>query len=74
MKLCSYNFVLNEAPNTNDVTHVVNIVLNKVSNSNDAMHVVNNVHLTTMHWRTTILNAAIDRAIMQKSQLTRDKR
>ena len=31
-----YNFVLNEAPNNNDVIHVANIVLNDAPNSNDA--------------------------------------
>ena len=40
--------MLNEAPNNNDVTHVVSIVLNEAPNSNDAMCVVNNVCLTTM--------------------------
>ena len=39
MKSSSYNFVLNEAPNNNDVTHVANIVLNEAPNSNDAMRV-----------------------------------
>ena len=48
MKLCSYNFVLNEVPNNSDVTHVENMVSNKVLNSNDAKHVANNVHLITM--------------------------
>ena len=48
IKFCSYNFVLNEVPNKNDVTHVANIVLNKAPNSNDAIHVTNNVRLTTM--------------------------
>ena len=45
---CSYNFMLNEAPNNNDVTCVANIVLNKASNSNDAMRIGNNVRLTAM--------------------------
>ena len=36
MKFCSYNFMLNEVPDNNDVNHVANIVLNKVPNSNDA--------------------------------------
>ena len=40
--------MLNEAPNNNDVTHVVNIVLNKGPNSNDTTRVLNNVHLTIM--------------------------
>ena len=48
MKFCSYNFMLNEAPNNNDVMCVANIVLNKVPNSNDAMHVANYVCLTTI--------------------------
>ena len=46
MKFCSYKFVLNEAPNNNDVIHVANIMLNEVANSNDAMCLGNNVHLT----------------------------
>ena len=48
MKFCSYNFVLNEVPNNNDITYVANTVLNEVDNSNDAMHVGNNVRWTTM--------------------------
>ena len=48
MKFCSYNFVLNEAPNNNDVMHVANIMLNEVPNSNDAMRVANNVCLTAV--------------------------
>ena len=43
MKFCSYNFVLNEAPNTNDVTRAENMALNEVSNSVDATCVANNV-------------------------------
>ena len=46
MKFCSYNFVLNEAPNNNDVTHVANIMLNEVPNSNDATCIGNNVRFT----------------------------
>ena len=48
MKFCSYNFMLNKAPNNNDVMHVANIVLNEAPNSNDTMRIGNNVHLTTM--------------------------
>ena len=48
MKFCSHNFVLNEAPNNNDIKRVPNILLNKAPNSNNAMHVANNVHLTAM--------------------------
>ena len=48
MKFCSYNFVLNKAPNNNDVTHVANIELNEAPYSNDAMSVGNNVRLTAM--------------------------
>ena len=48
MKFCSYNFVLNEVPNNNDIMYVANTVLNEVDNSNDAMHVGNNVRWTTM--------------------------
>ena len=48
MKFCSYNFVLNEAPNNIDVTCVANIVLNEAPNSNDATRVGKNVCLTAM--------------------------
>ena len=48
IKFCSYNFVLNEAPNNNDVTRIANIVLTEVPNSNDATHVGSNVPLTAM--------------------------
>ena len=48
MKLCSYNIVLNKAPNNNDITGVANIVLNEAPNSNDTTCIVNNVHLITM--------------------------
>ena len=48
MKFCSYNFVLNEVPNNNDITCVANIVLNEVPYSNDATRVGNNVRLTAM--------------------------
>ena len=49
MKLCSYNIVLNKAPNNNDNTGVANIiVLNEAPNSNDTTRIVNNVHLITM--------------------------
>ena len=48
MKFCSYNFVLNETPNINDIIRIANIVLNEAPNSNDAMHTVSNVCLTTM--------------------------
>ena len=47
-KLCSYNFVLNEAPNNNDVKRVANIVLNEAPNSNDATCVGNNVRLSAV--------------------------
>ena len=48
MKFCSYNFVLNESPNSSDVTHLANIMLDKAPNSNNAMCVVNNVRLTAV--------------------------
>ena len=48
MKFCSYSFVLNEAPNNNDVKCVVNNVLNKAPNSNDATHIGINVRLTAV--------------------------
>ena len=40
--------MLNEVPNTNDVTCIPNIMLNKAPNSNHATCVASNVHLTTM--------------------------
>ena len=48
MKFCSYNFVLNEVPNNNDVKRLANIVLNEAPNSNDATRVGNNVCLTAV--------------------------
>ena len=48
MKLCNYNFVLNEVPNNNDIMLVAKIMLNEAPNSNDTMYVANNVCLTTM--------------------------
>ena len=48
MRCCSYNFVLNEAPNENVVVCVASIVLKEAPNSNDTMYVANNVCLTTM--------------------------
>ena len=48
IKFCSYNFMLNQAPNNNDVTRIENMVLNKAPNSNDAMRLSNNIRLTTM--------------------------
>ena len=41
--VASYNLVLNEAPNNNDVTSIANIVLNEAPNSNDATCIGNNV-------------------------------
>ena len=40
IKFCSYNFVLNEVPNINDIKWVVNTVLNIAPNSTDAMCVM----------------------------------
>ena len=48
LKFCSYNVMLNEAPNNNVVTRIANIVLNEAPNSNDATRIGNNVHLTAM--------------------------
>ena len=48
IKLCSYNFVLNKAPNNSDVTHIASIVLNEAPNSNDAKGIANNAYLTTI--------------------------
>ena len=48
MKFCSYNFMLNEAPNNNDLMCVTNIMLNEAPNSNDATCIANNVRLTAM--------------------------
>ena len=45
---CSYNFVLNEAPNNNDVKRVANNVFNEAPNSNDATRVGINVRLTAV--------------------------
>ena len=74
IKSCSYNFVLNVVPNNNDVMHVANnvMVLNEAPNSNDTTHVRKNAHFNC-NGCTTILNGDYI-AIMQKSQLTRDKR
>ena len=47
IKFCSNNFVLNEAPNNNDVTCIEN-VLNKAPSSNDTTCIANNVRLITM--------------------------
>ena len=47
INFCRYNFVLNKAPNNNDVMCVANTML-KVPNSNDATHIGNNVCLTAM--------------------------
>ena len=41
IKFCSHNFVLNEASNNNDVTHIANIVLNEAPNNNDVMCIAN---------------------------------
>ena len=48
MKFCSYNFVLNEAPNNNDVKRAANNVFNEAPNSNDATRVGINVRLTAV--------------------------
>ena len=48
MKFCSYNFVLNEAPNNNDVKRAVNNVFNEAPNSNDATRVGINARLTAV--------------------------
>ena len=48
MMFCNYNFMLNEAPNNNDIASIANSMLNKVSNSNDITCVGNNVHLTAI--------------------------
>ena len=45
VKFCSYNFVLNKAPNNSDIMCVENMV---VPNSNDTTRVANNMNLTTM--------------------------
>ena len=45
---CSYNFVLNEAPNNNDVKRVADNVFNEAPNSNDATRVCINVRLTAV--------------------------
>ena len=48
IKFCSYNFVVNEVANNNDIMRVANIMLKKAPNNNDTTHVMNNVLLTTM--------------------------
>ena len=48
MKFCSYNFVLNKAPNNNDVKHVANNMLNEVPNSHDAVRIGINARLTAV--------------------------
>ena len=48
IRFCSYNFVLNEVPNNNDVICIANNVLNDAPNSNDATCVGNNVCLTAV--------------------------
>ena len=48
IKFCSRNFVLNEAPNSNDIKCIANIVLNKALNSIDAKRVGNNVRLAAV--------------------------
>ena len=48
IKFFSNDFVLNEAPNNNNIKCVVNIVLNEAPNSNDSTHVGNNVCLTAV--------------------------
>ena len=65
--------MLSKAPNNNDVTCIAHIMLNKVPNSCDAIHVTINMRLTTMG---AIANNSQGGyiAIMQKSQLTRDKK
>ena len=48
IKFCTYNFMLNEAPNNNDVTHIANTMVNEEPNSNDTMCTGNTVCLTAM--------------------------
>ena len=71
IKFCSYNYVLNEVPNNNDITCIENMVLNEVPNSNDATHVVNNMRLTTMGVQQfSIIMAAIQSALCRKVDLS----
>ena len=48
MKFCSNNFVLNKAPNNNEIMRVANVMLNEALNSNDATRIRNNVRLSAM--------------------------
>ena len=48
MKFCSNNFVLNKAPNNNEIMHVANVMLNEALNSNDATRIRNNVCLSAI--------------------------
>ena len=45
---CSYNLVLNEVPNNNDVKRVANIVVNEAPNCNNATCIGNIVRLTAV--------------------------
>ena len=45
---CSYNCVLNEKPNNNDVKRIANIMLNEAPTCNDVTHVGNIVFLTAV--------------------------
>ena len=45
---CSYNYVLNEKPNNNDVKRIANIVLNEALNCNDTTSVGKIVRLTAV--------------------------
>ena len=63
--------MLYEVPNNNNVTRIANIVLNKAPNSHDTTRIGNNA--PNCNGRTAIVNGGYI-AIIQKSQLTRDKR
>ena len=57
MKFCSYNCVLNEAPNNNDVKRGANIVLNEAPNCNDTTRIGNNVRLTAVCTQQFLMTA-----------------
>ena len=73
IKLCSYNFMLKEAPNNNDSTCIANNELNEAPNKNGATGVANNMRLATIGAKQFLM-AIVYPIIIQKSQLTRDER
>ena len=64
--------MLKEAPNNNDPTRIAN-VLNEAPNRNGATGVANNMRLTTIGAKQFSI-VIVHPVIIQKSQLTRNKR